>query len=744
MAIGSISNEKPDFSSVEALGSNDVCPKCKGSLKKGKDGTLTCGACGANCYKIGDYIVDEEYFNPEHFEIDENGVLKKCNRNESLLLIGGKIKEVADDACYKIENLKTLVIGEGVKKLGRRAFQFCENLVEVYLNDEIEELDQTFHRCKNLQKVHFGKGLKRIVNAAFDNCENLREIEIPEGVEQIRWCFSSCKNLSSVKLPQSLKKIGLSTFAYCPSLKIFDMPKGVEELEGPIFSNDCMPLIRMEEGNPNLTLDKGFLIVNKTGMLVQQNRRKEIPADLGIKIIGQDVFMSSNEITELVIPEGVEVVGKSAFYSCEKLTKVVLPSTIKRLEDSAFQGCVNLKQINLPEGLAYIGRSCFENCTSLAFINLPTTVEDIGSFAFRETPITKMIFNDGLKKIGAMVFHECPNITTCFIPSSVEEIGNNMFNSCRFNKNPINVSCERGDNPPEWASVFGGFEKVTWGTTPAEVTVLREMKYCEKVIQIEDGVIVGATAPIKRLFVPFKARAIKAGAFEGDSNITQIYCSINLKEIGENAFKNCKNVNYVDFGMVEYGATGINIGSNAFEGCDGLTKLTVCVNVQEVGEEIFKDCKNLETVTYQAKKVGDRMFIGCDKLSSVTLENKVEEIGASAFEGITNLENVTFGTSVNVVKESAFAYTGIKNLSLVCLRELHKDAFSNCYNLINVKYAGNPRIIEPAFVNCERIISIMLTAVTKKEAKAWGKDWLYKKMGKGFFGGEKKIYHKLV
>lgn len=64
-------------------------------------------------------------------------------------------------------------------------------------------------------------GIKVIGSRAFYRCKNLQSIVIPEGVEYVgSEAFRDCKNLQSVTIPKSVKEIGESAFNPCEKLTI--------------------------------------------------------------------------------------------------------------------------------------------------------------------------------------------------------------------------------------------------------------------------------------------------------------------------------------------------------------------------------------------------------------------------------------------------------------------------------------------------------------------------------------------
>lgn len=98
---------------------------------------------------------------------------------------------------YKIPT--TLIIPEGVEKIGN--FAFCD--------------------CWDLKKVVIPMSVKSIGCDAFVSCWRLKKVIIPESVEEIRnYAFSYCNNLREVVIPESVKRIGHYAFYGCENAEI--------------------------------------------------------------------------------------------------------------------------------------------------------------------------------------------------------------------------------------------------------------------------------------------------------------------------------------------------------------------------------------------------------------------------------------------------------------------------------------------------------------------------------------------
>lgn len=81
-----------------------------------------------------------------------------------------------------------------------------------------------------------------------------------------------------------------------------------------------------------------------------------------------------------------------------------------------------------------------------------------------------------------------------------------------------------------------------------------------------------------------------------------------------------------------------SIGNSAFNGCAGLTSITIPNSVTDIGESVFSDC------------------IG---LTNITIPDSVTSIGSSAFHGCSSLESITIpfvGAKAGVTSSDTYQY----------------------------------------------------------------------------------------
>ena len=110
----------------------------------------------------------------------------------------------------------------------------------------------------------------------------------------------------------------------------------------------------------------------------------------------------------------------------------------------------------------------------------------------------------------------------------------------------------------------------------------------------------------------------------------------------------------VSYSGIRYSVT--SIGAYAFNGCKGLTSVTIPNSVTSIENYAFSGCRGLTSVTIGSSvtTIGEYAFSDCTGLTSVTIPNSVTSIGDDAFSHCTGLTSITIGNGVTSIGDYAF------------------------------------------------------------------------------------------
>ena len=128
---------------------------------------------------------------PNDVSIKKIGTNAFMNREDiKSILIPNGVEEIECGAFQECINLEKIIIPESVIKIGRSAFYNCEKLIEIKLPPSLTVINGfVFSGCSSLLSVHISDSLTTIESGAFSRCEKLKEIELPEDcLEEIKDC----------------------------------------------------------------------------------------------------------------------------------------------------------------------------------------------------------------------------------------------------------------------------------------------------------------------------------------------------------------------------------------------------------------------------------------------------------------------------------------------------------------------------------------------------------------------------
>lgn len=204
-----------------------------------------------------------------------------------------------------------VVISQGVRIIGQNCFNQSKNLKYVIIPDSVEQLggkdsdnretsnnyyNRCFYKCSSLQKVLLGTGIKSIGRETFQDCISLMDIVIPANVTTVGVsAFSGCTSLASIFLPAGLTSIADNAFSGCTNLKTIYYA-GSEE--------DWNKITISSTGNDQ--------IINATKVYNYTYTKQMLPslpsAPIDINTIGQGPFIyicKDNELTSAPVSNKV-------------------------------------------------------------------------------------------------------------------------------------------------------------------------------------------------------------------------------------------------------------------------------------------------------------------------------------------------------------------------------------------------------------------------------------------------------
>ena len=433
----------------------------------------------------------------------------------------------------------SITIKDGTLRIGANAFNYYEKLTSVKIPNSVKSIgDYAFRDCSGLTSVTIGNGMTSIGEGAFAWCKGLTSVKIPGSVKSIGdYAFRGCSGLTSVTIGKGVTSIGNSAFEDCKGLTSITIPDSVTSIGNRAFYG-CT----------------GHTSIYYTGDVAGW-----------CKISGLDNLMSKShtlyiggkKVTgDLIIPDGVTKISDYAFYNCSEIKSITIPNSVTSIGKYAFGYCTGLTNIYYTGdvagwcGISGLGSVMSSSCTLYiggkkvaGDLIIPDSVTNIGGYAFYGCEgLTSVTFGNSVTSIGDYAFRGCTGLSSVTIPDSVTSIGERAFYYC------------------------AGLTRVTIGNSVTRIGAEAFRGCTRRLVNI--AVAVGNTK------------------YHSADN-----CLIETES--KTLILGCKN------SVIPTDGSVTNIGDSAFDGCIGLTSVTIPNSVTNIGIEAFCDCSTLTNITFK-------------------------------------------------------------------------------------------------------------------------------------------------
>ncbi len=551
-------------------------------------------------------------------------------------------------AFYGCTNLKTVKGIENVKFINQSAFQGCSITGKVNLGNAVAIADFAFSENASIESVKISSSLQSFGAYAFGANSSLESVEIAaEKIKLGQYAFTDCTALKSITINTAVIPTG--AFNQCTSLESVTIGKDVSVIEEYAFRNTRVKSFTLADGNTSfLSCDGGKYLTNAGGTeiaLVAPILVSFSLDDSKVVSVGAGAFSGNASIESVRIPS-VTSVGDYAFSECEKLGNVELGALKK------------------------IGAFAFEN-TSLESFEIDGNIT-VGEYAFSRSKLTSVEIGDGLS-IPTGAFANCSNLKSVTIGKNVV-IGDYAFYNDQYH------------------TVGSVVQRPVYDAATETETMKDRIIYTI----VFDG-------PITELSIGSNA-IIGDSAFYGAASLESVSLGGGAY-IGDKAFYNCASLENIDLSSVK------EIGDYAFSGDIHYTyrdESYVEIDINEKGEyTLCYYTPKLQSVDLNSlEKLGEGAFAICSDLTSVSLGTSLASIPNSAFQNCGSLQSINLE---NVEHIGAYAFSECSLVNVDLSNATHIESYAFCYNdeLTAVTLESENIVIsEGAFSYCNALLSL--------------------------------------
>ena len=627
------------------------------------------------------------------------------------------------------KSIKSLIINEGVSRIGRCSFFDCINLTSIYFPNTVTAIGNcSFAGCGGLISISIPNSVTSIESQAFTGCGNLTSVSIPNSVTYLEGPFSGCQNLltinvaldhpefsseagvlfnknkttliqypagkteSSYKVPNSVTTIGHVAFQGCRNLTSVSFPNGLTTIQSMAFQNTSLS---------SLTIPNSVVLI--IGGAFECYLLKDVTVGWATPLSVSNIFDGATKISDatLHVPAGTKELYAAAdvwkeFGTIDDGTtdsglSWQLTPTMTATLDSL--GCLTIST-TLAGGEAMPNYK-FENGSwtapwfysregyNITSVIIKNNITSIGNAAFSNCGnIISVSIPNSVKTIGEYAFYVCRKLASVTIPNSVITIGENAFSDCHSLS-----SLSIGDSVKSiGGDAFAYSKSLTSIIIPNSVEsmggyVFREAALTDVTVKWTTPLSVyldlfdGVYTEEATLHVPAGTKALYQAAdvwkeFGTIDDGTTSSCeqSWNLTAT-MTAVLDCEGVLTISTTLAE----GEKMPDYTYEGTpwysvrDKIISAVIEDNVTSIGSYTFCYSSNLTSVAIpnSVKSIGNDSFFGCEGLTSITIPVSVERIEDWAFWGCHGLTSVIIPTSVSSIGNYVFQLC--KNLSSITI-----------------------------------------------------------------------------
>ena len=599
------------------------------------------------------------------------------------VVIEGGVKHVGSYAFYDYSNLQAVTFAEGVKSIGSSAFYGCEGIKELLFPSSMKIISGQHNTNEDAepQVSTFGMGgtgTAYMSSEAFRGCAGLTSVTIPRGVIGVgSGTFYGCRNLKSVYWDVAdYPSYGFSTAN----------ENGFRDYgtQGSSPFSGC----RLKEVVFGSEVDS-----IPGGLLYGQSELSAIKFSGKTEYVGKDAFKETVWFDNL--PNGLVYIDKAA-YAFKGLmstpTAISIAEGTKSITEGLFANQTYLTKVTVPSTLTYMGYEVFEGCRSLGEVEWNAEDCKFGQTygaPFSATALYTITFGEKVRKIPDGLCSGCRYITEVKMPASVVEVGESAFSDC------------------------SGLEAVG---------------FSENMTSIEARAFLDC-AKLSELILPNSLREIGENAFSGCTGLETLSIPESVDSIGRSAFyntgleilvfnaRNCMLV-YESYSTafpssvreLEFGDVVECIPKYMCSKMTNLVKLKVGRNVREMPSNCFSNCKNLETVEWNAVSMEDAGTPFASSVTQITFGKDVERIPENLCSKLKNLTSVVLPESLKEIGGSAFSYTGLKSVHIPDrVKSIESYVFEGCEALKEAVMGKEINYIGySAFNSCSALENIVI------------------------------------
>ena len=208
--------------------------------------------------------------------------------------------------------------------------------------------------------------------------------------------------------------------------------------------------------------------------------------------------------------------------------------------------------------------------------------------------------------------------------------------------------------------------------------------------------------------VEYIVASLVASCFEGCSGLTSITIPSSVTSLSESCFYGCRGLT-----SITIPSSVTSLGEGCFSNCTSLTSITIPSSVTSLGWSCFSGCSGLTSITIPSSvtSLGSYCFSYCSGLTSITIPSSVTSLGGYCFSGCSGLTSITIPSSVTSLEGGCFSgCSGLTSITIPSsVTSLGECCFSGCSGLTSITIPSSVTSLgRDCFSGCSGLTSITI------------------------------------
>ena len=358
------------------------------------------------------------------------------------------------------ETILTITLPPTIEEIGTEAFK--NGTAPITLPESVRLIEKGAFANRrssgHMEVFHIPAGVEYIAEDAFSGTQIKRFTVDPANphyvaVDSVALCnsdttlllaYAALNEASQYTVPAAVRRIAPGAFAQNTFLRTLILPDGLREIGAELtrcsrLQTLCIPatVCRIEgslhdtaSSSFNLTVDPasrhyrmdGNRLMSFDGDTLLQvlGAQGEYTVPAGVRVLGNGLFYTNNDLTKVILPDGLTAIGDEAFaYSS---ADVKLPSSLQSIGKYAFYYNSGTQKISLPN-LTHLGQCAF-SYSVLKSADSILSLRTIPESAFSMTNLTTFIWGDQIETLDSYALYGAHfPVRSKVMPASLRRLG---------------------------------------------------------------------------------------------------------------------------------------------------------------------------------------------------------------------------------------------------------------------------------------------------------------------------------